>query len=162
MLLFKRPEQKNMHYKLLHNPYIKVEAKKHPGFFITSKKSTNERRKNCPNFVEFLCAWYQTLRFSHPDHDDDEQKCWLYYRELFQHGKWFMLKIVNILSVFAKLKCARVQSVSYFFDALLLCFYLKPFSAAVCSKPFLLTTLEALPFSSLLSYAFSLASSFFC
>ena len=33
-----------------------------------------------------------------------------------------MLKIVNILSVFAKLKCARVRSVSYFFDALLLCF----------------------------------------
>ena len=27
MLLFKRPEQKNMHYKLLHNPYIKVEAR---------------------------------------------------------------------------------------------------------------------------------------
>lgn len=40
-------------------------------------------------------------------------------------------------------------------------FYLKPFSD--CSKPFLLTTFEALPFSSLLSYAFSLASSvFFC
>ena len=39
-------------------------------------------------------------------------------------------------------------------------FYLKPFSD--CSKPFLLTTVEALPFSSLLSYAFSLASSFFC